>query len=90
MVLDPRKQPATIAVVIEKNDRNTREVWQLPHGSHARVREDNNNVALCTAILFEHWVTRQAMEFKTNSRGLLLHNHLHSDIRLEELDIRAL
>ena len=42
---------------------------------------------VASAIMFERWLTRHAMELKANSRGVLFHNHFHLGLGLEELDI---
>ena len=42
---------------------------------------------LCSAILFERWLTRMTVELRANSRGVLFYNHYHLGIGLEGLDI---
>ncbi|CAE7403604.1 unnamed protein product [Symbiodinium sp. CCMP2592] len=62
-------------------------------GFHMEATHDNVKVTtswffhLCSAIMFERWLVKHAMELKANSRGILFHNHFHLGLGLEELDI---
>ncbi|CAE7477767.1 unnamed protein product [Symbiodinium sp. CCMP2592] len=62
-------------------------------GFHMEATHDNVKVTtrwffhMCSAIMFERWLVKHAMELKANSRGILFHNHFHLGLGLEELDI---
>ncbi|CAE7818576.1 unnamed protein product [Symbiodinium sp. CCMP2592] len=62
-------------------------------GFHMEATHDNVKVTtnwffhLCSAVMFERWLVKHAMELKANSRGILFHNHFHLGLGLEELDI---